>query len=150
MTVDVYPLKPPNAVAFVLAWLLPAAASPLNLGSKRWSTGAPLPYWMVHRVTGADDLISDFPVVRVHTIAATETECQREMDRVNARMRVLVDDPLTDVLMPDGSIANCDWCEIPEGPRPDPPPYSSVLATDPAAAVVSRLVTEYQLGLPYA
>lgn len=144
-----YERQPPNATAFVLAWLRPIAASPLHLGSKRWAAGAPLPYWMVNRVTGGNDFISDFPVIRLHTIAETETECQREMDRANNRMMALVVDPLLEVVMADGSVANCQWVETLEGPRPDPPPRSSVMGTDPASAAVARLVTTYQLGLPF-
>lgn len=139
----------PNATAFVIAHLLPAATSPAHLGSKRWSTQAPLPYWMINRVTGGNDFVSDLPVVRLHTIAASETECQHWMAKADARMMVLVEDPLFEIEMADGSIASCEFAECVEGPRTDPPPYSSVLNTDQASSVVSRLVSTWALGLRF-
>ena len=145
-----HPRKPANAVAFVIAWLRPIGTSPLQFGSKRWSTELPLPYWMPTRVAGGGNIVSDYPVVRIHCVAATESECQRAMDRANDRMRILDEYPLTDVLMDDGSTANCEFAEMTEGPRPDPPPYSSLIATDAASAVVSRLVSTWSLGIPLA
>lgn len=139
----------PNATAFVLAHLLPAADSVLNLGAKRWTAGGPLPYWMVNRVTGGNDFVSDLPVVRIHTIAASETECQHWMGIADQRMMLLVEDPLYEVVMTDG-VANCEFAECQEGPRTDPPPYSSVANTDPASAVVSRLASTWALGLRFA
>lgn len=141
--------KTPNAVAFVIAHLLPAAPAPVNLGSKRWAAGDPLPYWMINQVTGGTDLFSAFPVVRIHAIASTETACQQWMDLANQRMWVLIDEPNTDVLMADDSIANCEWIEMDEVARPDPPPYSSVTAV-PGASAVSRLVSTYCLSLKFA
>lgn len=143
-----YPRKPANAVEFVIAWLRPIGDSPLQFGVKRWSTGAPLPYWTPTRVAGGATILSDYPVVRIHTVAANETDCKRAMDRANDRMRILADDPLTEVLLDDDTIANCEWAEMTEGPRPDPAPYSSVMATDPASAAVSRLVSTWALGIP--
>lgn len=140
-----HPRKPANAVAFVIAWLRPIGDSPLQFGSKRWSVAAPLPYWMPTRVTGPATVLTDYPVVRIHTTAATETECHYAMGRAIDRMYVLADDPLTDVLMDDGSIANCEWAEMTEGPRPDP---TSAMASDPTSAAVSRLVCTWALGIP--
>lgn len=135
-----YDKAPPNSVAFVLAWLLPLVDSPLKVGSKRWATGGPLPYRMVNRITGSDDLITDYPVISVHTFAATETDAQREADKTHRRMLLLADDPLLDITMADASLANCEWLETLEGPHPEP--YS-------AESVVTRLVARYQLGLHF-
>lgn len=135
-----YDKAPPNSVAFVLAWLRPLVVDPTKLGSKRWVAGGPLPYRMVNRIAGADDLITDYPVVSVHTFAGTETDAQREADNTHRRMLMLADDPLLDVVMADASLANCEWLETLEGPRPEP--YS-------AESVVTRLVARYQLGLHF-
>lgn len=137
-----------NAVYFTIAWLRPIGDSPLQFGSKRWSAGAPLPYWMPTRITGGSTILTDYPVVRIHTVADSETAVHEAMDRANARMRILDEDPLVDVQMDDGSTANCLWAEMIEGPRPDPMPYSSVMSTDPAAAAVSRLVSTWTLAIP--
>ncbi len=136
-----YPRKPANAVEFVIAWLRPIGDSPLQFGVKRWSTGAPLPHWMPTRVTGGSTILTDYPVVRIHTFAATDTDCKRAMDRANDRMRILNEDPLTDVLLDDDSIANCEWAEMTEGPQ-------QVITTTTASAAVSRLVSTWALGIP--
>jgi hypothetical protein len=139
VTVELYGSAPPNSVSFVLAWLLPLAGDPENLGSKRWEAGAPLPYRMVRLIDGADDQISAYPIIRVHTFAADYTTASREADATHRRMLVLADDPLTDVAMPDGSTANCEWLTA---KLPHEEPYAS-------SAVVSRFVAEYRMGLHF-
>lgn len=139
MTVELYGSAPPNSVAFVLAWLLPLAGSPTNLGSKRWVAGGPLPYRMVRLIDGTDDQISANSIIRVHTLAPDYTTASREADVTHRRMLVLADDPLTDVAMPDGSTANCEWLTA---KLPHEEPYAS-------SAVVSRFVAEYRIGLHF-
>ncbi|MCH2222770.1 MAG: hypothetical protein MK097_20960, partial [Dechloromonas sp.] len=65
-----------------------------------------------------------------------------------AGLGIFDEDPLAEVKMDDGSTANCLWADMIEGPRPDPSPYSSVMATAPAAAAVSRLVSTWALAIP--
>lgn len=135
---ELYQWSGPNAVAFVLAWLLPLAGSTNKLGPERWEAGGPLPYRMVTRVAGPRTLDSDYPTIRVHTFGSDYTEAAREADKTDARMMLLGDCQSLDVTMSDGSLANCDWLEVSEAAHEEP--YA-------AKSVVTRFVSEYRLGL---
>jgi hypothetical protein len=123
VTVQLAPTAP-NATAYLLAWLAPLAAdypaltdpNLTYLGAKRWAAGFPLPYRMVNRITGADDAYTfdDKPVLSVHTFGPDYTTAAREHDRTHARIRVLIDDPQTDVVLPGGQIVNAEWAETVE------------------------------------
>jgi hypothetical protein len=134
----------PNAQAFVLAHLAPLnglTTPPGGVGSLR-NPKDPLPFRLVQRVAGANDLFSDFPVVSVHTFGANtgnlaDTLASRAADITHRRMLVLLDDPTTDVIMADGSIANCEYLEVKEAPRKEPYRDTSVI----------RYVARYELGL---
>lgn len=127
---------PPNAEAFVLAWLLPFTGAGA-LGSERWTAGMVLPYRTVTRVAGPRTENADLPTIRVHTFAETYTEAAREGKNTDDRMMILVNDPSQDIVMADG-IANCDWLEISEAAHYED--YAS-------KSVVTRFVSEYRLGL---
>lgn len=143
MTADLYGYAPPNSEAFVRAWLLPLAASPAGVGTELWNPGAqpvmPLPYRAVHRVTGSGDLITDRAVVWVHTFAATYAAASHAATDTHLRMLMLADDPLLDVSMPDGGVANC---ESVSGDWPHEEPYG-------AEAIVRRFVSEYTIALHF-
>lgn len=134
-----YPLRAPDAVAFVMAHLRPIVASPLAIGANRWQAGTILPYRMVLRVTGPRSAMADFPVVRVHTFGADVNQAYREGNDTDARMQKLVDDPLYPVDMGEGVLANCSWCEITEAAHEVE--YKS-------KSVVTQVVSEYSLKLP--
>lgn len=140
MTVELHGQAPPNAEAFVIAWLRPLAGSNDKIGARRWAAGMPLPYRAVSRVTGSGDLITDCAVVRVHTFAGTYTDASREADLTHRRMLLLAEDPLLNVTMANGKPANCEWLETTEGPREEP--YG-------AETVVARFVAQYRLGLHF-
>lgn len=141
MTVELHDEAPPNAELFVIAWLTPLAGAPNKIGPKRWAAGMPFPYFMVRRITGGTDLITDYPVMRVHTFAATYTAASESAWDAHRRMLLLANDPLRDVTMPDGTLANCEWlCADDEGPHEEP--YG-------AESVVTRFVAEYTLGLHF-
>lgn len=137
MTAEVYNKTVPNGIVFVIAHLLPLATTPNpqdSVAAKRWAAGMPLPYRAVTRVTGATDLLADHPRIRVHTFGATFTEAMLEADRSHMRMLLLLNDPLYDVVMPGGSIANCESLDASDGPHEEP--YAS-------SSVVTRFVAEY-------
>lgn len=141
MTVDLHDQAPPNAEAFMMAWLMPLAGAPNKIGPKRWASGMPMPYFMVRRITGGTDLITDTPLMRVHTFAASYTEASNKAWDAHRRVLMLAEDPLLDVVMPDGSTANCEWLDADtEGPHEEP--YG-------AESVVTRFVAEYRLGLHF-
>lgn len=140
MTAELYGSIAPNSQSFVLAHLLPLAGDWGHLGAKSWTTGMVLPYRMVTLIPGPSDLISSYSTVRTHTFAKTFTEANNEAWNTHRRMLVLADDPLTNVVMSDGSIANCEWLEVSEEPHEEP--YA-------AESVVTRFVSEYHLGLHF-
>ena len=141
MTAELHDHAPPNAEAFVIAWLKPLAGGVNKVGVKRWAAGDPLPYRLVTRIAGADDGYSiDNPVVSVHTFAANDTDARREADLTHRRMMLLAYDPTHGVTMADNSTAFCEFLETVEGPREEP--YS-------AESVVARLVARYRLGLSF-
>lgn len=139
--------RAPGAVPFVLAYLLPfirAQEPPLSpatahLGAKRWKAGGPLPYWTVTALGGPEDMLSAYPTVRVHTLAAGDTAATAWAELLHSHMLDLVDDPLIDVAMADGTLAGVDWVEVISLPHEEP--YA-------AESVVTRLISEYQLALP--
>lgn len=137
MSVDLFDKAPPNAIAFVIAHLLPLAhtTSPQDaVSAHRWAAGMALPYRAVTRVDGGDDQITDFPVIRVHTFAADYTTAAREADRTHRRMLILAEDPLYDVTMPGNITANCAGLSVIRGPHEVD--YAS-------SSVVTRFVSEY-------
>lgn len=146
---------PPNEVAFVLAWLLPITGVDLPLtapftldpntvgvGAERWEAGMILPYRSVTVFPVHQDLISSYSIVRVHTFGDSYEHASDEADKTHSRMLVLADDPLTDVLMADGSIANCQSLGGEHCIRPHKQPYA-------AESVVTHFVSEYDLALRF-
>ncbi|MBY0461524.1 MAG: hypothetical protein K2V38_29765 [Gemmataceae bacterium] len=137
MTAEVYANAAPNSVAFVMAHLLPLAPGPNRydyVAANRWAAGMPLPYRAVERVDGDTDIVADYPAIKVHTFAKTYTEASNEADRTHQRMLILLDDPLYDVVMPGGRIANCNSLTVLRGPEE---------SEYPASSVVKRFVAEY-------
>jgi hypothetical protein len=140
VTVELYGQAPPNEVVFVLAHLLPLAGEVDKLGAHRWAAGMPLPYRSVTVIPGGSDLITRSSLVRVHTFGATYTEAARAADDTDRRMLVLAEDPLFNVPMPDGTVANCQSLDGRSGPREEP--YG-------AESVVIRFISEYDLALRF-
>lgn len=124
MSVELLGRAAPNAQAFVLAWLEPLndlTTPPGGVGSRR-RPGDPLPFRMVTRITGAGDLYSDYPVVSVHTfgdasISQADTYTNREADITDRRMLLLLEDPTINVVMADGTVANCEYLAVKEAPK---------------------------------
>jgi hypothetical protein len=133
MTVELLGRAAPDPQEFLLAWLAPLG----DECSTRRNPNDPLPFRMVVRVGGAGDLFSDFPLMSVHTFGATDTLASRASKVTEQRLLVLLDDPTTNVLMPDGSIANCENFEVKEAARKEHYHNTSVI----------RYVGRYALGL---
>lgn len=136
MTVELYGSAAPNAVAAIVAHLLPLGTAPNRhdyVAAQRWSAGMPLPYRAVEGGGGPGDLISVEPTIKTHTFAKTYTEAMREGDRTHQRMLILLEDPLYDIVMPDGQIVNCSLTVL---RWPEESEY-------PASSVVKRVVAEY-------
>lgn len=141
-----YPMAAPPPVAFALGHLMPLGEQPFDpenpdLGPKRWVAGMRTPYRMVSLVPGPSDLITSYCRVRVHTFAETYSTASREADRSHRRMMLLVEDPLIEVALPGGGIANCESMNVTETPHEEP--YAS-------SSVITRFVSEYGLALRLA
>jgi hypothetical protein len=138
MSAELYGYAAPDAVMFVVAWLLP-------LGDT-WSTppkssiDTNLPYRVVNRVAGETDsiLFTDDVIVSVHCIGATYAEardCAREADR---RMDLLAHSCAT-VSLPDNTVAAPDYVETLQKP----------IHMDYGDTALERFVARYKIGLSY-
>ncbi|RFZ11184.1 hypothetical protein DSM43518_02024 [Mycobacterium marinum] len=128
----------PGAVQFIIAHLRPITLSVNAIGANKWSAQTPLPFRWVERVTGPTTIEADFATLRVHTFGKDVDEAYAEGRRTDARIMLLVRYATTDVLMDDGSIANCDSVELTEASHEEP--YAS-------KSVVTRVVNELRVVL---
>lgn len=137
MTVELFDQDAPAAVPFLLAWLAPLGPC----GEKRYAAGDPLPYRMVERIGGADDLcmLSDDPLMRVHTFAGSVTLAIREEKITHRRMMLLGFDITNTVEMADGSLANVQYLET--ATRHGRQDYGD--------AKITRHLTDYRMGLSF-
>lgn len=139
----------PDAESYVLAWLYPLAVqnAPAGvpaekcLGSRRWIAGAPMPYYQVKHITGPDNAydFSAQPVVSIHVFTGDYTQTARLAHELHRRMRVLIQDPTTDVVMADSSIVNAEWVETVEIPAEQ----------DYGDTKIVRFVGRYRLSLHF-
>lgn len=136
MTVDLFGSAPPNAEEAVVAWL-----SDLGRAGVLRLPIDPVPFRLVHRVSGADSLAegSDNAVVSIHTFGASMDEASAEADLTHQRMMYLAHNSLTNIDMVDGGVANVDYCSTVEKPTFED-------FKDPA---VFRYVARYRLGFSY-
>lgn len=121
MTVQLLDQDAPPAVAYFLRWLLPLTGdptpNPAAVGMSR-PDGAPLPFWMVHVIDEADNAdegVSD-GVVSVHIIVPKTDTTLNQVRRTHRRMNLLARNPLVDVPMADGTVANLDYLHTIEKP----------------------------------
>ena len=133
-----------NAVGFLIAWFKPINTTPGSTGAKLWATGNPKPYRAITRVTGGRTDDADYPMLRIHTFidAAPNayTAGMAEVDKTDQRAMQLVHNPGLDTVMPDGSVAHCDWAELTEAAHEEE--YG-------AESVVLRFVSELKLGISF-
>lgn len=141
MSVELFGQAPPNAVLFMLTWLAPLGA----VGETRYERGE-LPYRQVNRIGGSDDVDEgiDHVLMSVHTFGAAATAAERsaalhEADRTHRRMLLLANNPLTDVVMSDGRLANVDYLEVVEKTR----------LSDYGDDSIARRIGRYRFGLSF-
>lgn len=63
---ELYGFAPPSGVEMLVAWL-----TPLGSVAAERQAGDPLPFWLVSRVAGPDDKITDHGTFSVHSLAET-------------------------------------------------------------------------------
>lgn len=133
---ELYDLAPPDAGDFVVAWLLPLGAC--------WSTdpsNKALPYKIVRVVDDEDDVDSGgaTALVSVHTLAATFGEAKEKSKEAHRRMLVVAENPLTDVLMPGGSVGNVAYVKTIQKP----------IEVPNGDTTIKRFVARYELGFAF-
>jgi hypothetical protein len=79
---ELYPALPPSGVEILVAWL-----SPLGEAAAERKAGDPLPFWLVSRVAGLDDKITDHGTFSVHSMA--ESLAAAEDHALLAHQRIL-------------------------------------------------------------
>ena len=129
-----------NAVAFMIAWYRPIAASTKSIGEKLWTPDLPKPYRAIRRITGSRTDDADYPVLRIHTFIDANPNLyaagRAEVDKTDERALQLVHYPGLDTVLSDGSVAHCDWAELSEAAHEEE--YG-------AESVVLRFVSELKL-----
>ncbi len=75
---------PPSGVEMLVAWL-----SPLGAAAGERKAGDPLPFWMVSRVAGPDDKITDHGTFSVHSMAETLVEAEDQALLAHRRILAL-------------------------------------------------------------
>lgn len=133
---ELYELSPPDAGDFVVSWLLPLGAC--------WSdtpTDQTMPYRVVNVITDTDDVTvwSSTADVSVHTFASTFGEAKAKALEAHRRMLVIADNPLTDVTLPGGQIANVGHIKTIHRP----------IKVDYGNAAIKRFVARYELGFSF-
>lgn len=131
--------KAVDPILFTTSYFKPLGASNA-IAPKRWATGMVMPYRWVEVVSNPRAAYASWPVVRVHTLAATYTAAAIEANRTDARAQVLVDYPGWPVTLPDSSIVKCFFAEITEAAHEEP--YA-------AETVATRFVSEYRFGIGF-
>ena len=120
MTVELYELDAPASAVYFLQWLLPLADSSAQVGLSRGEDD-PLPFWLVNILDETDDpdcgTVEGLMSVSIFAPGPGNTAAFRESRRTHRHMLYLARHPLTDVAMPDGSIANLDYLTTSERPR---------------------------------
>lgn len=137
--VDLYNEDAPPAGIFLMAHLSPLGA----VGQTRIETD-PLPFYEVNILDiGVDwNLSIDTALVSVHIYCSAKTPAERAQARVTAadchrRILLLAHNPLLDVVMPDTTIANCEYLEVVH--KPSLKPYG--------VNTIHRYTGRYRYGL---
>lgn len=136
MSVELYPPTAPNAVFFLISWLLPL---PGNTWPKR-PIDTTFPYRIVRLASGEGDLFTAESVVSVHSCAATFEDASDAAWKADARINMLINDPSIDVQMPDGRIANAAYVETFQVPT----------HVDYGDSATERFVARYQLSFDFS
>jgi hypothetical protein len=73
-----------------------------------------LPFYLITRLTGGDDNVTDSAAVSIHAFSTTRTSASSNARLMHARMKKLT--PLVPILMSDGSYASVDYVTVIETP----------------------------------
>jgi len=115
---------------FVVAYLAPTF---VNVGTEM-EHGAPKPFYLVRRVSGSEDMISDYPCVSVHVFADTRTAAHDAARAMHGKMKALNASVSVTV---GGSSYGVDYREVEEVP----------IWVDYDDKTLHRYVGRYTLGL---
>lgn len=95
---------------------------------------APKPFYLVRRVTGTEDMISDYPCVSIHVFAGTRTEAHDAAMAMHAKMKALTAKVAVTV---EGRVYGVDYRDVEEVP----------FWVDYEDKTVHRYVGRYEIGL---
>ena len=126
-----------DAEEVVVAWL-----TPLGRTGVRRLAGDPLPFRLVRRVTGHDDvdMSIDHAVVSVHTFASSADWPAAKNAALLTHQRMLrLAHHADSITLFDGTLANVDYLDVNESP----------IWVDYANDQVIRKVGRYEIGLSY-
>jgi len=101
----------PDITEFVIAYLTPSLTNVSTL----MPPNPPLPYYVVKRITGTQDWVSDYPVVSIHAFDSTDALAAQAARAMHALMNPWVLTPKVSVLV-SGVECSIDSLEIQEAP----------------------------------
>lgn len=119
-----------DAEEFVIAYLTPLF---VNVGAEM-EIDPPYPFFEVIRITGAEDMVSDHPVVQINVFHTDYTLAKNAAKAMHAAMKALT--PKTSVVV-EGLAYGVDYRCVEETPR----------WVDYDDKTVRRFVARYSLGL---
>jgi hypothetical protein len=112
VTVQLLGREAPSAQQFVISWLMPTpfgdnSVTPDadHIGTKR-TDDDPLPFRMAVQITTGNDLFSEYPIVSVHDFALKDADAEAGARLTQQRILWLAENDV-DVILPDGTLANC-------------------------------------------
>lgn len=73
------------------------------------------PFYLINRIDGGDDNVTDYPVVSIHAFNTTRTLASTSARAMHKMMKQLT--PLVPVLMSDSTYASVDKVDVIETPR---------------------------------
>lgn len=119
-----------QAEEFMVAYLTPTLT---NVGVSM-EQNSPMPFFLVRRVSGREDMISDHPVLSIHCFDLTRTAASDAAQRMHAAMKALT--AKTSVTV-EGTVYSVDSRNVVENP----------IWVDYEDKTVHRYVGRYRLGL---
>jgi hypothetical protein len=119
-----------SAEKFMVAYLAPTFT---NVGTEM-EHGAPKPFYLVRRVSGREDMVSDYPTMSVHVFADTRTHAHDAARLMHVKMKAL--DAKVAVTV-EGHDYSVDFVDVDEVP----------IWVDYDDKTVHRYVGRYTLGL---
>lgn len=102
-------ILPPDVEEMVVSYL-----SPLGNVSTEMLPVPPYPFYVVHKLTGPEDMVTEYDVVSVHAFSTTRTAASDAARASHKKMKQL--NAQVSILMHDGSYSSIDKIDVLESP----------------------------------